>query len=115
MSALEEGYYGFEVYSKEYGTIENFKVNLDEKKKETSKYFTKVKVMDDLKVALLVKSFDASKKYVLILDKGHVIYKDTFEGTKYGKLFKIKKVRSLDDLVFEVRDDYGYGKYLSVL
>ncbi len=115
MSALAEGSYEFEVYTKEHGTIDNFKVMLGEKKKEASKYFTKVKVIDEANVALLVKSSGASKKYVRILNKGHVIYEDTFEGTKYGKLFKFEKVDSLDDLVFEVRDDEGYGKYLSVL
>ncbi|MBD8489835.1 hypothetical protein IFO69_13840 [Echinicola sp. CAU 1574] len=115
LSALAEGDYEIEVFTREQGTINNFEVTLGKEKSAGSNYFTKVKVIDNKNVALLVKSKGDDKKYIRILDKGHVIFEDSFEGNKYGKLFKFEKVASLDDLVFEVRDEDGDGKYLSAL
>lgn len=115
LSALAEGDYEFEVFTRQDGTINNFEITLGEEKSAGSNYFTKVKVIDAKKVALLVKAQGANKKYVRILDDGHVIFEDTFEGNKYGKLFTFERVASLDDLVFEVRDEKGVGEYLSAL
>ncbi|AWW31245.1 hypothetical protein DN752_14550 [Echinicola strongylocentroti] len=115
LSALAEGDYKFEVFTREDGTISNFEFNLGEEKSAGSNYFTKIKVMDDKKIALLVKAKGANKKYIRILEEGHVIFEDTFEGDKYGKLFTFEKVASLSNLVFEVRDEEGAGKYLSAL
>ncbi|GGF23644.1 hypothetical protein [Echinicola rosea] len=115
LSALAEGDYEFEIFTRQDGTINNFEITLGEKKSAGSNYFTKVKVIDSKKVALLVKAKGANKKYVRILDEGHVIFEDTFEGDKYGKLFTFERVASLDDLVFEVRDEKGTGEYLSAL
>ncbi|WP_200975695.1 hypothetical protein [Echinicola sp. 20G] len=115
LSALAEGDYEIEVFTRDQGTINNFEVTLGKEKSAGSNYFTKVKVIDEKNVALLVKSRGEDKKYIRIMDKGHVIFEDSFEGNKYGKLFKFEKVASLDDLVFEVRDEDGDGKYLSAL
>lgn len=115
LSALAEGDYEFEVFTKEEGTIDNFEVSLGKEKAAGSNYFTKVKVIDNENVALLVKTQGESKKTIRILDKGHVVFEDSFEGNKYGKLFKLKKVESLKDLVFEIRGENGDGKYLSAL
>lgn len=115
LSALAEGSYAIEVFTREDGTISNFELTLGKEKSAGSNYFTKVKVIDDQKVALLVKAQGDEKKYVRILDQGHVIFEDEFEGNKYGKLFTFEKVASLKDLVFEVRGEEGTGKYLSAL
>ncbi|UCS95073.1 hypothetical protein KZP23_08700 [Echinicola marina] len=115
LSALAEGDYEFEVFTREEGTIDNFEVSLGKAKAAGSNYFAKVKVIDDENVALLVKTKGESKKTIRILDQGHVVFEDSFEGENYGKLFKLKKVESLKDLVFEVRGDDGNGKFLSAL
>ncbi len=114
LTALAEGDYHFEVFTREEGTIGDLDVSL-KAEKAVSKYITRVKVIDDKNVALLVKAPDMGKKYVRILDKGHVIFEESFEGNDFGKLFKFERVGSLKDLVFEVVDDEGHGKYLSAL
>ncbi|GGZ34099.1 hypothetical protein GCM10007049_29280 [Echinicola pacifica] len=115
LSALAKGDYELEVFTRQDGTIGNFDISLGEEKSAGSNYFTKVKVLSDDKIALLIKANGANKKYVRILDQGHVIFEDSFEGNKYGKLFNFEKVSSVKDLVFEVRDEKGDGKYLSAL
>jgi|GEM_PF-1125568 len=114
LTALAKGDYKFEVFTKEQGT-ENFKVTLGEEKAAGSNYFTKVKMLDDESVAFLVKADGDAKKHIRILDKGNVIFEDSFEGNSYGKLFKFKKVESMEDLVFEVKSVEGEAKYLSAL
>ena len=114
LTALEDGEYNFEVFTPEQGTIQNKDLFVGTKRVKAD-YFTKVKVLDENNVAFLLKSSDDSKKFVRIIDQGHVIFEETFEGDKFGKVFKFEKVASLDDLVFEVRNESGDGEYISAL
>ncbi|GAB3651929.1 hypothetical protein GCM10028791_21210 [Echinicola sediminis] len=114
LAALAEGDYKFEVFTKEQGA-ENFSLSLGEKKTAGSNYFTKVKMLDGERVALLIKADGDAKKYIRVMDNGHVIFEDSFEGKSYGKLFKFIKVTSLEDLVFEVKAEKGDARYLSAL
>ncbi|WP_200975696.1 hypothetical protein [Echinicola sp. 20G] len=114
LSALADGEYKFEVFTPEQGTIQNKDLFVGTKKVKAD-FFTKVKVLDDNNIAFLVKSTDESKKFVRILDQGNVIFEQEFDGNKFGKVFKFEKVASLDNLVFEVRNEEGQGKYISAL
>lgn len=114
LSALAEGDYKVEVISSKGGTLGDMEVSLGAEKAK-SDYFTKLKVVDDRHIALLIKANDGSKKVVRILDKGNVIFEEAFVGNKFGKLFKFEKVKSLEDLTFEVRDEAGHGEYISAL
>jgi len=114
LSALADGEYKFEVFTPEEGTIQDKNLFVGAKKADAA-FFTKVKVLDDKNVAFLVKSSDDAKKYVRILDQGNVIFEDSFEGGKFGKVFKFEKLKSLDELVFEVRNEEGDGEYISAL
>ncbi|QDH79045.1 hypothetical protein FKX85_08340 [Echinicola soli] len=114
LTALADGEYHFEVFTPEQGTIQNKDLFVGTKREKVD-YFTKVKVLDDSNIAFLVKSSDDSKKFVRIIDQGNVIFEETFEGDKFGKVFKFEKVASLDDLVFEVRNEAGDGEYISAL
>ncbi|WP_215225136.1 DUF3244 domain-containing protein [Echinicola shivajiensis] len=114
LTALAEGDYKIEVFTPEQGTLQNMDVFVGAKKEQVD-YFTKVKVLGDDNVAVLVKSTDDAKKTVRIFDNGNVIFESSFEGNKFGKVFKFEKVTSIDNLVFEVSSENGQGKYFSAL
>ncbi|GAB3651925.1 hypothetical protein GCM10028791_21200 [Echinicola sediminis] len=114
LSALADGEYQFEVFTPEEGTIQDKNLFVGQKR-ESADFFTKVKVLDDKNIAFLVKSTDETKKYVRIMDQGSVIFEDSFEGNKFGRVFKFEKVASLEGLVFEVRNEAGDGEYVSAL
>ncbi|UCS95074.1 hypothetical protein KZP23_08705 [Echinicola marina] len=114
LTALAEGDYKIEVFTPEQGTLQNMDVFVGAKKEQVD-YFTKVKVLGDDNVAVLVKSTDDAKKTVRIFDNGNVIFESSYEGSKFGKVFKFEKVTSIDNLVFEVSNENGQGKYFSAL
>ncbi|MBD8489836.1 hypothetical protein IFO69_13845 [Echinicola sp. CAU 1574] len=114
LSALADGEYNFEVFTPEQGTIQNKDLFVGATAAKAD-FFTKVKVLDDNNIAFLVKSSGESRKFVRILDQGNVIFEQEIAGNKFGKVFKFEKVASLDNLVFEVRNEEGQGKYISAL
>lgn len=114
LTALADGDYKIEVFTPEQGTLQNKDVFVGTKKSKVD-YFTKVKVLGDDNVAVLVKSTDEAKKFVRIIEDGNVIFESSFEGNKFGKIFKFEKVTSVDNLVFEVRNESGEGEYFSAL
>ncbi|WP_186756055.1 hypothetical protein [Echinicola salinicaeni] len=114
LTALADGDYKIEVFTPEQGTLQNKDVFVGVEEAKVD-YFTKVKVLGDDNVAVLVKSNDEAKKTVRIFDNGNMIFESTYDGNKFGKVFKFEKVTSVDNLVFEVSNENGQGKYFSAL
>jgi hypothetical protein len=112
LQALASGNYSVEIFSKKEGPLENFEISLPSEV-PTPEYYAKIRFIDKDNIVFLVKSTNLSKKTVRVFHKNQKIFEEGFIGDSFGKVFKFENVASLKDLYFEVRDENGFGKYVS--
>jgi hypothetical protein len=112
LNYLDNGDYSVEIFSKEHGVLENFDLSLGVRN-TVNQYFAKTKVISDNNVAFLVKTEDDVNKKIRIYHSGHLVHEEDFTGDTFGKVFRFERVRSLNDITFEITNDSGFGKYVS--
>ncbi len=112
LNYLENGDYSVEIFSKEHGVLENFDLSLGSAA-ASKQYFAKTKVIDENNIAFLVKTLDDAEKKVRIYQNGQLVHEESFKGDTFGKIFKFERVRSLEEISFEVSNEDGFGRYVS--
>lgn len=112
LQALASSNYSVEIFSKKEGALENFDISLPSEVLSTE-YFTKTRFIDKDNIVFLVKSTNLSKKTVRVFHKNEKVFEEEFTGYSFGKVFKFQNVASLKDVYFEIRDENGFGKYVS--
>src|SRR5690606_25010993 len=112
LKALANGTYSIEVFSPDYGTLQTLVISL-ETENVIPQFFSKTKVIDKNNLIFLVKTTSEIKKTIKVYHKGHKVFEENFIGDSFGKVFRFNEISSLDDVTFEIRDENGYGKYIS--
>ncbi|MCC5939676.1 MAG: hypothetical protein JJU34_20515 [Lunatimonas sp.] len=113
LGKLDLGTYSFQVTDSNIGKLDDFQVSLAPVQRPIG-FLADTKVVSYNTIALLVSNLDNKEKTVRIYDGSEIIHEEKFSEASFGKKFNFKHLRTLKNVSFEIVDETGFGKFVSV-
>lgn len=113
LGKLDLGTYSIQVTDSSIGKLEDFQVSLAPEQRFLG-FMADTKVVSYNTIALLVSNLDNKEKTVRIYDGSEIIHEEKFSEAKFGKKFNFKHLRTLKNVSFEIVDETGFGRFVSL-
>ncbi|WP_209329587.1 hypothetical protein [Lunatimonas salinarum] len=113
LGKLDLGTYSIQVMDANLGKLEDFQVSLV-REPQAPGFLADTRLISDTTIALLVNNLDKKEKTIRIYEGSELIHQERFSEATFGKKFNFKHLRTLKNVSFEIVDETGFGKFLSV-